>query len=138
MIATCGDALQWPEIVLRHRRAAADQQHRDALELRIRDGGHAVRDTGTRGGHATPSLPVITAWQCAMCTAGAFVAHVEDTHAALREMVPDRLDVSALQAVYAVDTARDEEFDDPFGDASDRGFGHWSSPSWNKWADRGR
>ena len=53
-----------------------------------------------------------------MCTAGAFVADVDDAHAALRKLVPDRLDMPALQAEDAVDTARDQELGDPFGDGA--------------------
>ena len=45
------DALQRTEIVLRHRRAAADQQHRHALELRIGHRRHAVGHAGAGGHH---------------------------------------------------------------------------------------
>ena len=45
----------------------------------------------------------------------ALVAHVDDADAEPREMVPDRLDVAALQAEHAVDAARLEEARDPGG-----------------------
>ncbi len=49
---------------------------------------------------------------------GAFVAHVDDAHVQLRQLVPDRLDVAALQAEDAVDAAGDEEAGNDFGDAA--------------------
>ena len=44
---------------------------------------------------------------------GAFVAHVDDADALARHVVPDRLDVAALQAEDAVDAARLEKARDP-------------------------
>ena len=44
---------------------------------------------------------------------GAFVAHVDDADALARDVVPDRLDMAALQAEDAVDAARLEEARDP-------------------------
>ena len=38
----------------------------------------------------------------------------------VREIVPDRLDVAALQPVHAVDAARDDELGDPLGDCPSR------------------
>ena len=55
---------------------------------------------------------------------GAFVAHIHDAHAELGQVVPDRLDVAALQAEDAVDAACDEEARHPFGDAAVRGRAH--------------
>ena len=46
---------------------------------------------------------------------GAFVAHVDDADALARDVVPDRLDVPALQAEDAVDAARFQEPRDPGG-----------------------
>ena len=45
----------------------------------------------------------------------AFIAHVDDAHVALRQLIPDRLDMSALEAEHAVDLASDEKLDDEFG-----------------------
>jgi hypothetical protein len=44
---------------------------------------------------------------------GALVAHVDDADAAACHMIPDRLDVAALQAEDAIDAARLEEARDP-------------------------
>ncbi len=49
---------------------------------------------------------------------GALVAHIDDAHAELVQVVPDRLDVAALQAEDAVDAAGDEKARDDFGDAA--------------------
>src|SRR6185437_1222212 len=46
---------------------------------------------------------------------GAFVAHVDDADALTGDMVPDRLDVAALETEDAVDAARLQEFRDPGG-----------------------
>src|SRR5580765_8769018 len=43
----------------------------------------------------------------------ALVAHVDDANAATAEVIPDRLDVTALQPVDAVDAARHEKLRDP-------------------------
>ena len=42
-----------------------------------------------------------------------FVAHVHNADALQRHMVPDRLDVSTLQAEYTVDAARFQKSRDP-------------------------
>ncbi len=112
------DALQRAEVVLRHRWAAADQQHRHALEVGVGDGRHAVGDaragSGHRNAHATRELR--------MCVRhvhrGALVAHVDDSHSELRQVVPDRLDVASLQAEHAVNAARDEEAGNDFSNAA--------------------
>ena len=44
---------------------------------------------------------------------GAFVAHVDDADALPRDVIPDRLDMAALQAEDAVDAARLEKARDP-------------------------
>src|SRR5262245_19548591 len=49
---------------------------------------------------------------------GAFVAHVDDAHVELCQVIPDRLDVAALQPEDAVDAARHQEAGDQFGDAA--------------------
>ena len=118
------DALQWTEIVLRDGRAAADQQHRDALELRVGHRGHAVGDAWTGGDHRDADAATERRVRLRHVNGSAFVAHVDDAHAALAELVPDRLDVPALQAEHAIDAARDQEVDDDLGDRSRVGCGH--------------
>jgi len=110
------NALKRAEVVLLHRRTAADEQHRYALELRVGDGGDAVGDARAGGGERDTDLA--GQHRVAVCHVhgGAFVAHVDDAHAALCEPVPDRLDVPALQAVHSVHALGDEELDDPLGD----------------------
>ncbi len=109
------DALQRAEVVLRNRRAAANQQHRHALELRIGHRGHAVGHARPGGHHrdADPAAQHGIGMRHVDC--GAFVAHVDDAHALAAEPVPDRLDVSALQAVDPVHAVRDQEVGHPLG-----------------------
>ena len=114
------DALQRPEIVLRHRRAAADQQDRSALELRIGDRRHAVGDTGPRGRERDAQLARQHRMAVRHVHGGAFIAHVDNPHFALGQVVPDRLDVAALEAVHAVNTAPGDKLGDPFGRGSGR------------------
>src|SRR3974377_2599251 len=46
---------------------------------------------------------------------GAFVAHIDDLDTLARDMIPDGLDVAALQAEYTIDAARLEEAGNPGG-----------------------
>src|SRR5215813_624046 len=46
--------------------------------------------------------------------ARAFVADVDDAHLALCQVIPDRLDMPALQPVDALRTAGHDELGDPF------------------------
>ncbi len=118
------DALQRPEVVLRSRRAAADQQHRHAFELRVGHRGHAIGDAGPRRHHGDTHAARQYRVRMRHVHGGAFVAHVDDSHAAYPELVPDRLDVAALQAEDTVDAARDQEIDDQFSDGFRPGWGH--------------
>ena len=81
-----------------------------------------VGDRGDRVGHAGPGSDhrdAELAGQLGMgvrhVDGGALVAHVDDADAEPRDVVPDRLDVAALQAEHAVDAARLEEARDPGG-----------------------
>ena len=116
-----GDPLQRPEVVLRARRAAADQQHRRALELRIGDGGDAVGDAGPGGRERDPELAGEHGVRMRHVDGGALVAHIDDADAAPAELVPDRLDVPALQPEDAVDPAARRR-NSAISAATERGF----------------
>ena len=62
---------------------------------------------------ATPKLPGQLGMGVRHVHGGAFVAHVDDADAQPGDVIPDRLDVAALQAEDAVDAARLEEARDP-------------------------
>ena len=47
---------------------------------------------------------------------GALIAHVDDAHAALRQLIPDWLDMTALETEHPIDLAGDEKLDDQLGD----------------------
>ena len=113
------DVLQRPHVGLRARRAAADQQHRRARERGIGHGGDGVGDAGTRGRHRDAEAAGQLGMRMRHVHRGALVAHVDDADALLRDVVPDRLDVPALQAEYAIDAARFEKSRDP-GRAGER------------------
>ena len=109
------DVLQRPEIGLRARGAAADHQNRDASERSVCDRRHRVGHSWTRRHHGDAEFA---------CQLGVGVRHVhrrdlvtniDDADAELRGMIPDRLDVAALQTENAVDAARLEEARDPRG-----------------------
>ena len=109
------DALQRSQVVLWDRRAAADQHHRHALERSIGDGADAVRHARTRGGEGDADF---TGEHCVAMRhvhARAFVANVDDAHLALREVIPDRLDMATLQPVNALRASGHDELGDPFG-----------------------
>ncbi len=123
------DALQRAEVVLRHGRAAADQQHRHALEMRVGDRRDAVGDAGAGGGHGDGHAAGKLRMRVRHVHGRALVAHIDDAHTELRQVVPDRLDVAALQAEDAIDAAGDEKARDEFGDAAVGGGGSWHDRS---------
>ena len=75
--------------------------------------GDSVGDARTGSGHGNTEA----AGQLCMCVRHVhgrpFVAHVHNADALPRHMVPDRLDVSTLQAEYTVDAARFQKSRDP-------------------------
>ena len=105
--------LQWPHIGLRPRRAAADQQHRRARERGIGHRGHRVGDARTGGDHGDAEAACQLRMRVRHVHRGAFVAHVDDADALARDVVPDRLDMPALQAEDAIDPADLEKARDP-------------------------
>ena len=112
------NALQRAEIVLRARCATADQQHRNALEVRVRHRGHAIRHAGPGGHHGDADAARQHGVSVRHVNRRALVAHVDDAHTALGQAVPDRLYVTALQAEYTVDAACDEKVHDAVGHRS--------------------
>jgi hypothetical protein len=107
------DVLQRPHIGLRARGAAADQQHRRAGERGVGHRGHTVGDAGPGGGHRHAEAAGQFGMGVRHMHRRALVAHVDDADAELRDMVPDWLDMTALQAEHAIDAAPLEETRDP-------------------------
>ena len=77
------DALQRAQVVLRQRRAAADQQHRHALQVGVGHGRHAVGHARAGGGHGDAHAADKRGVRMRHVHRGAFVAHVDDAHAKL-------------------------------------------------------
>ncbi len=107
------NVLQRTHIGLRARRAAADQQDRDAGKRCIRDRCDRVRHAGSGGHHGDAELPGQLGMGVRHMDRGAFVAHVDDADALPRHVIPDRLDMPALQPEDPVDAARLEKARDP-------------------------
>ena len=109
------NVLQRPHVGLRARGAATDQQHRRARERRVGDCGDALVTPGPAVTMATPSWSGQLGMGVRHVHGRAFVAHVDDADPEPRHVVPDRLDMTALQAEDAIDAARLEEARDPGG-----------------------
>ena len=107
------DVLQRTHIGLRARRAAADQQHRRPRQRGVGHGGDGVGDAGPGGHHGDAEVARQLGMGVRHVHGGALVAHVDDADALPGDVVPDRLDVAALQAENAVDAARLQEARDP-------------------------
>ena len=107
------NVLQRSHIGLRARRAAADQQDRHAGERRIGHRGDCVRHARSGGHHGHAELPGQLGMGVRHMDRGAFVAHVDDADALPRDVIPDRLDMPALQPEDPVDAARLEKAGNP-------------------------
>ena len=77
-----------------------------AGERGIRDRGRRVGDARTRGHHGDAEFAGEFGVRVRHVDRRDFVAHVDDADAELGRVIPDRLDVAALQAEDAVDAAR--------------------------------
>ena len=106
--------LQGSEIVLGDRCTAAEQQDRHPLELGVGDRRHAVGDTGTGRHHGDAEGAGQHRMGVGHMDCGPFVPHVDDAHAPLCKLIPDRLDVPTLQSENPVYAASQKKFDDEF------------------------
>ena len=108
-----GNVLQRAHIGLRARGAAADQQNRRPGERGVGDRRDRVGDARTGRHHRDTKFACQLGVGVRHVDRRGLVANVDDADAKLRGMVPDRLDVPALQAENAVDPARFQETRDP-------------------------
>ena len=108
--------MQWPEIVLGARGAAADQEHGRALQLGVRHGGDAVGHTRTGGDQDDAELSGERGVRMGHVHGGALIAHVDNAYAPLCQLIPDGLDMTALETEHPVDVAGDEKRDYQLGD----------------------
>ena len=92
-----GDVLERTHVDLGARRAAADQQHRDARERGVRDRGDGVGHARAGGHHRDPERAGQLGMGMRHVDRGPLVAHVDDADAEPRHVVPDRLDMAALK-----------------------------------------
>ena len=101
-----GNVLQRPHIGLRARRAAADHQNRRPGERGVGDRRDRVGDARTGRHHGDAEFARQLGVGVRHVNRRGLVANVDDADAELRGMVPDRLDMPALQTEDAVDAAR--------------------------------
>ena len=107
------DVLERPHVDLRPRRAAADHQHRRPCQRRVRDRRHHVGDARAGRHHRHAQAARQLGVGVRHVDRRPLVPHVDDADAEPGAVVPDRLDVAALEAEDAVDPPRLEELRDP-------------------------
>ena len=108
-----GNVLQRAKIGLGARRAAADHQNRHPGERGVGDRRGGVGHAGTGRHHGDSELAGEFGVGVRHVDGRDLVANVDDADAKLRGMVPDRLNMAALQPEDAVDAARLQETRDP-------------------------
>jgi hypothetical protein len=109
------DVLQRPHVDLGSWRTAADHQNRYARDGGVGHCGDCVGDARAGGNHRDRGTASEFGMRVRHVDGGALVADIDDADAKPCGMVPDRLDVAALQTEHAVDPARFEETRDPGG-----------------------
>ena len=90
--------------------------------MRVRDGRYAIGHPRSRSCQHHADLPGEHRMRVRHVHGSALVAHVDDSHSALRELIPNRLNVSSLQPEYAVHLARDKKLHDELGNGARCGF----------------
>ncbi len=109
------DILQRPHIGLRSRRAAADQEYGRACERGIGHGGDGVGHARAGGDHGDAKAAHELRMRMRHMHSRSLVANVDNADALSRHMVPDRLNVSALQAEHSIDAPCGQKARDPGG-----------------------
>ncbi len=99
------DILQRTHICLWARCAPTDQQHRHSCQGSVGDGRDGVRDAWPGRHHGNAELASELSMRVGHVHRGPFVAHIDDPDAELGDMVPDRLNMAALEPENAVDAA---------------------------------
>ena len=101
-----GDVLQRAKIGLRARGAAADHQNRRPCERSVGDRCDRIGDARPGCHHGDAEFADELGVSVRHVDCRHLVPHINDSDAKLSGMVPDRLDVPALQTEDAVDSAR--------------------------------
>ena len=118
-------SLQRSAVILKRRRAAADDHDRRTLEIGVRNRRHAIGHARTGRDECDADLATQQRMRGRHVHGSALVPHVDDRRAARGQAVPDRLDVPALQAENARRPPRGDEARDPLrngGSAGHRRF----------------
>src|SRR5215467_725938 len=96
------NVLQWPHIRLRPRGATADQQYGNARKPSIGDCGDGIGDSGPGGHHRNAELPSQLSMRMRHMNGGPLVTHIDYADVLASDVVPDRLNMAALQPENSV------------------------------------
>jgi hypothetical protein len=97
------NVLQWPHVRLGTRSAAAYQQDRDAREGSIGHRRDGICNSRTRRNHGHPEPAHQFGVRVRHVDRRAFVSCVDDPDALAGDMIPNRLDVTALKSENPID-----------------------------------
>jgi hypothetical protein len=109
-------ALQWPKIILGAWSATANQEQRHTLQLRIGHCGDAVGHAWTGGDQDDTKLPGERCVSMGHVHGGAFIAHIDDAYPLLHQLIPDWLDMTALETEHPIHLSGNEKLHDQFSD----------------------
>jgi hypothetical protein len=84
--------------------------------LSIGDGSDTIGDTWAGSGEDDAKPPRKRSIGVCHVDGSPLVAHVNNPHPTLRELIPNRLNMSPLQTEYPVHPAGDQKFSDKLGD----------------------
>jgi len=107
--------LERAHVILSARWTTADEQDWYAFQLGVGNGGHTIGHTRPGGGEHNTELAGKDRVGVRHMDGGTLVAHIDDAHTALGELIPDQLDMAALQTEHPVDTSGNEKVDDKLG-----------------------
>jgi hypothetical protein len=109
-------SLQRAQVILRSWGAPADKQDRCSFKIGIGDGSDTVGDAGSRSGDGYPDVAGKNGMGVSHMDCRAFVTYINYANSLLRQMIPDRLYMCALQAEYAIHLMGDEKIGYAFCD----------------------
>ena len=107
------NVLQWAHVGLWTRGAAANQQHRRARERSIGHSRDGIGDAWSCGNHGNPEATGELGMGVCHMDGRTLVPDIYDANSLPSDMIPNRLNMTALQTKYAVDAARLQKSGNP-------------------------
>jgi hypothetical protein len=104
--------LERAQVILGARWTTADEQDWYAFQVRVGNGGHAIGHTWPGGGEHDTELARKNRVGVRHMDGGTLVTHIDDAHTTLGELIPDQLDMAALQTEHPIHTSGNEKVDD--------------------------